>query len=279
MTAPRAASARSGPSPRRRSAGARRAASRPSNRRPAVPAPARRTPARPRVLLNAIAALFFGALSGMALAVMVEWRDRRVRNGSDITLATGVVLLAEVPRPRRPPRSFGKSMATLFALPPFRAPDDSHKEHNAAWPLSFTRNRTSTGRRRAPACSANCCGGPKARRSADRVRCWRGNANAASASAKRPSSSACFRSRGAPRVVAAVRLFGGGIWLVQSSTHRAVCRLRPAQPVGRGAAPIAQRAQAALVLGTAALADGARSRRPPVGATRGEPRDCVLADR
>ena len=83
-----------------------------------VPATQPLTPARPRVMLNAIAALFFGALSGMALAVMVEWRDRRVRNGADITLATGVVLLAEVPRPRRPPRSFGKSMRALFALPP-----------------------------------------------------------------------------------------------------------------------------------------------------------------
>ncbi len=83
-----------------------------------VPATKPLAPARPRVMLNTIAALFFGALFGTAIAVMVEWRDRRVRHGADITLATGVVLLAEVPRARRAPRTFGNTVRALFALPP-----------------------------------------------------------------------------------------------------------------------------------------------------------------
>jgi len=58
-------------------------------------------PARPRPLLNTIAALLFGLASGMGLAVALEWRDRRVRSASDIPAATGVVLLAEFPAPRR----------------------------------------------------------------------------------------------------------------------------------------------------------------------------------
>ncbi len=82
-----------------------------------VPATRPLFPARPRVMLNAIAALFFGALFGMALAVMIEWRDRRVRDGADITLATGVVLLAEVPRPKRPPRIARKKRG-MFTLAP-----------------------------------------------------------------------------------------------------------------------------------------------------------------
>jgi chain length determinant protein EpsF len=82
-----------------------------------VPATRPLVPARPRVMLNTIAALFFGALFGMAMAVMLEWRDRRIRDGADITLATGVVLLAEVPRPRRPPR-IARKRRGLFALAP-----------------------------------------------------------------------------------------------------------------------------------------------------------------
>ena len=58
-------------------------------------------PALPRPLLNTIAALLFGLASGMGLAVALEWRDRRVRSASDIPAATGVVLLAEFPAPRR----------------------------------------------------------------------------------------------------------------------------------------------------------------------------------
>jgi chain length determinant protein EpsF len=82
-----------------------------------VPATRPLAPARPRVMLNAIAALFFGALFGMALAIMAEWRDRRVRHASDVALATGVVLLAEVPRPRRPPR-FARKRRGMFTLAP-----------------------------------------------------------------------------------------------------------------------------------------------------------------
>lgn len=85
-----------------------------------VPATQPLTPAQPRILLNAIAAVFFGALFGVGLAVMAEWSDRRVRHGADITLATGIVLLAEFPPPARASRDAGKTKTwrSVFALPP-----------------------------------------------------------------------------------------------------------------------------------------------------------------
>lgn len=83
-----------------------------------VPATQPLTPARPRVVLNAIAAAFFGALFGVGLALMAEWRDRRVRDGTDITLATGIVLLAEIPRARRAPRTMGKALRSAFSPMP-----------------------------------------------------------------------------------------------------------------------------------------------------------------
>jgi succinoglycan biosynthesis transport protein ExoP len=83
-----------------------------------VPATQPLSPARPRIVLNAVAALFFGALFGVGLALMAEWRDRRVRDGTDITLATGIVLLAEFPRARNSTRSLGGAMRSALSMPP-----------------------------------------------------------------------------------------------------------------------------------------------------------------
>jgi polysaccharide biosynthesis transport protein len=58
-------------------------------------------PARPRPLLNTVAALLFGLVLGVGLAVAAEWRDRRVRAAADIPAATGILLLAEFPPPPR----------------------------------------------------------------------------------------------------------------------------------------------------------------------------------
>ena len=87
-----------------------------------VPATQPLAPARPRIVLNVVASVFFGALFGMGLAVMAEWRDRRVRDGGDITLATGIALLAELPRALRPPRTFGNTLRAMLALPPRASP-------------------------------------------------------------------------------------------------------------------------------------------------------------
>ena len=80
------------------------------------------TPARPRIFLNAISSIVFGALFGIGLAIMTEWRDRRVRDGSDITLATGIVLLAEFPRPSRTPRSASVALRSWFTRTPHLEP-------------------------------------------------------------------------------------------------------------------------------------------------------------
>lgn len=87
-----------------------------------VPATQPLFPARPRILLNAIAALFFGGLLGVGLAVAAEWRDRRVRDGADIALATGVVLLAEIPRAVRGPLTLKSALRSLFAISPRLSP-------------------------------------------------------------------------------------------------------------------------------------------------------------
>jgi polysaccharide biosynthesis transport protein len=61
-------------------------------------------PARPRPILNTVAALMFGLALGLGLAVAAEWRDRRVRTAGDIPAATGILVLAEFPAPRRAER-------------------------------------------------------------------------------------------------------------------------------------------------------------------------------
>jgi chain length determinant protein EpsF len=55
-------------------------------------------PATPRVLLNSVAAIVIGGMLGLAIALGLELRDRRVRGADDISGALGIPLLAELPK-------------------------------------------------------------------------------------------------------------------------------------------------------------------------------------
>jgi succinoglycan biosynthesis transport protein ExoP len=58
-------------------------------------------PASPRVLLNIFVSIVIGSMLGAGVALAVEMRNRRIRHASDIAEATGVVLLAQLPKPPR----------------------------------------------------------------------------------------------------------------------------------------------------------------------------------
>jgi succinoglycan biosynthesis transport protein ExoP len=79
-----------------------------------APALAPLDPARPRPVLNTVAALLFGLALGLGLAVMGEWRDRRVRTAADITTATGLTVLAEFPPAPKTRGWFGRPLRPAF---------------------------------------------------------------------------------------------------------------------------------------------------------------------
>jgi len=54
-------------------------------------------PSRPRMLLNVVVAIFFGALLGIGLALIRELSNRRIRSAEDLAVLVGVPLLATVP--------------------------------------------------------------------------------------------------------------------------------------------------------------------------------------
>ena len=55
-------------------------------------------PSRPRVLLNVLVAVFLGTLLGVALALMRELGNRRIRSAEDLAELIGLPLLAAIPR-------------------------------------------------------------------------------------------------------------------------------------------------------------------------------------
>ena len=57
------------------------------------------TPATPRVLLNTVLATVAGLVLAVALALMLELRDRRVRNIDDVIAAIGLPVLVAMPKP------------------------------------------------------------------------------------------------------------------------------------------------------------------------------------
>lgn len=64
-------------------------------------------PASPRPLLNAILAGFLGAFIAGAIAIGLEFADRRLKDEDDVESAFGLPILASIPRPRRVGRGKG----------------------------------------------------------------------------------------------------------------------------------------------------------------------------
>ncbi|MBL8376618.1 MAG: chain length determinant protein EpsF [Burkholderiales bacterium] len=63
-------------------------------------------PSRPRMLLNAVVAVFLGIFLGVGLAFMRELANRRVRSAEDLSELIGLPLLATIPKADLPGRSF-----------------------------------------------------------------------------------------------------------------------------------------------------------------------------
>jgi polysaccharide biosynthesis transport protein len=59
----------------------------------------------PKMLLNAILAVFLGAVVGVGAALAAELADRRVRSADDLQLALDLPVLAELTKPKRCPES------------------------------------------------------------------------------------------------------------------------------------------------------------------------------
>ncbi len=79
-------------------------------------------PAGLGLLVSAVLAIVFGAMLGIACAVLLEMLDRRVRDSNDLTRLAGIEVLAEVPRLRasfrRPKLLNVRSAGTLFESNP-----------------------------------------------------------------------------------------------------------------------------------------------------------------
>ena len=61
-------------------------------------------PSRPKVLLNILVAVFLGTLLGVALALMRELSNRRVRSAEDLAELIGLPMLAAIPHADKLPR-------------------------------------------------------------------------------------------------------------------------------------------------------------------------------
>lgn len=57
-------------------------------------------PASPRLYVNSLLAVFIGVLAGIATAVLLEFRNRRVRGLEDITESLGLSVLGVLPKPK-----------------------------------------------------------------------------------------------------------------------------------------------------------------------------------
>jgi chain length determinant protein EpsF len=75
-------------------------------------------PDRPRVLINVVLSFVIGAMLGACVALGSELLDRRVRSVTDLAEASGVEVLAELPKPaRRNKRIKSPFTARLRAIP------------------------------------------------------------------------------------------------------------------------------------------------------------------
>jgi len=53
----------------------------------------------PRILLNTLAAVFLGTLLAIAVALIREYADRRVRSAEDVVAALGIAVIGTLPTP------------------------------------------------------------------------------------------------------------------------------------------------------------------------------------
>ena len=60
------------------------------------PASAPADPSKPKVFLNILVSIFLGTLLGVALALMLELANRRVRSAQDLVDALGLPLLGTI---------------------------------------------------------------------------------------------------------------------------------------------------------------------------------------
>lgn len=65
-------------------------------------------PTSPRVILNTLIAIFLGGLLAVGVALLLEFKDRRVRSAEDIVLAAGLPIIGFMP-PQTAKRRFGRS--------------------------------------------------------------------------------------------------------------------------------------------------------------------------
>ena len=77
---------------------------------------------KPRILLNVLISIFLGTLIGVAIAVLVELKNRRVRSLEDLLEVIDVPVLATIssggsrPAPRKFLRRFSRYKASRHAL-------------------------------------------------------------------------------------------------------------------------------------------------------------------
>jgi chain length determinant protein EpsF len=98
-----------------------------SNVYPLTQATAPIEPSSPRLLLNTLLAVFVGTMAGVALALALEFADRRVRNAHDIATTLGLPVLAVLPDGRRRTASKRRSAALMEQRVLGRLPGPSAK--------------------------------------------------------------------------------------------------------------------------------------------------------
>jgi chain length determinant protein EpsF len=70
-------------------------------------------PSSPKILLNTLISIFLGTLLAVGTALMLELRDRRVRDLDDVVAALGLPVIGVMPKPGGKARSGGKRALTM----------------------------------------------------------------------------------------------------------------------------------------------------------------------
>jgi len=75
-------------------------------------------PSSPKLLLNLLAGIILGGILGIAVALLVERKDPRVREDSDLVQLLGVPILVKISSVKDKKRRYGKSAEPVRALEP-----------------------------------------------------------------------------------------------------------------------------------------------------------------